>query len=80
MIELLMLGRAAGYERLKSGIERALKLGCTDAAAVRYLMQAAGLNHRKVAPLHLAGLEQYERALPVLSGYDELLHHEQEVA
>jgi len=80
MIELLMLGRAAGYERLKSGIEHALKLGCTDAAAVRYLMQAEGLNHAKVAPLHLAGLEKYERALPVLTSYDELLHHEQEVA
>lgn len=43
MIELLRLGRAAGYDRLKQAIRQALALGATDAAAVRYLMTAGSL-------------------------------------
>lgn len=73
MIELLLLGRAEGYERLERAISQALEYGCTDAAAVRYLMQADTLHHQPVAPLCLSQLSHYERELPQLSLYDHLL-------
>lgn len=81
MIELLKLGREVGYDRLRSGIERALEYGCTDAGAVRYFMQSSeALDHPKVERLHVRGLEKYERPLPVMDAYDELLgQHQQEV-
>lgn len=73
MIELLLLGREQGYARLGSAIRQALELGCTDAAAVRYLMQAAGLAHRPAALIELGALARYEQPLPVLTTYDQLL-------
>lgn len=73
MIELLLLGREQGYERLKAAVAQALECGCTDAAAVRHLMQAGALNHQVVAALEITGLEQYERRLPEVASYDWLL-------
>jgi transposase len=73
MIELLLLGREQGYEHLERAIAQALELGCTDAAAVRYLMGAAQLAHAKVEGVRLSSLAPYERPLPALSAYDQLL-------
>jgi len=73
MIELLLLGREQGYAPLESAIAQALELGCTDASAVRYLMQAAGLAHRPVAVIELGALARYEQPLPVIGTYDQLL-------
>ena len=73
MIELLLLGRKLGQRRLKEAIEKALLLGCTDAAAVRYLLQEDQLEHKKVEALRLQELEQYDRPQPSLSSYDQLL-------
>lgn len=76
MIELLQLGREHGYDRLRATIEQALRLGVSDAAAVRYLLIAPTLE-QATAPLLLpeAGqrAEHYARPLPVISCYDELL-------
>jgi hypothetical protein len=73
MIELLQLGRDRGYERLKSAVTLALEMGCTDVAAVRYLMQAEGLSHQRVEMVHPGALEKYERGLPIVTHYDQLL-------
>ncbi len=73
MIELLLLGREQGYERLEKAIAQALELGCTDAAAVRYLMQASGLAHQPVELLELPSLARYEQPLPIITSYDQLL-------
>ena len=73
MIELLLLGRKLGQRRLKEALEKALLLGCTDAAAVRYLLQEDQLEHKKVEALRLGELEQYDRPQPSLSSYDQLL-------
>ncbi len=75
MIELLQLGGRHGHARLRKAIEAALQLGCTDAAAVRHLMTAADLVHQRPALLVEIGsaLSQYERPLPHLCAYDELL-------
>lgn len=73
MIELLLMGREQGYERLEQAIAQALELGCTDAAAVRYLMQASGLVHPPVELLEIPSLARYEQPLPVITPYDQLL-------
>jgi hypothetical protein len=75
MIELLQLGSRHGYGRLRSAIEAALRLGCTDASAVRHLMAADGLAHQRPVSLLEIGtaLTRYERPLPHVNAYDELL-------
>ena len=75
MIELLQLGGRQGHARLRKAIESALQLGCTDAAAVRHLMTADDLLHQRPALLVEIGstLSRYERPLPHVRAYDELL-------
>jgi hypothetical protein len=41
MIELLVEGQKHGAGRLRQAIERALELGCSDKAAVQYLLTEA---------------------------------------
>ena len=74
MIELLSWGKQQGWDRLKHAIEQALALGCSDAAAVRHLLNFGELAHapRQDCELH-PGLQQYERPLPVMRDYDLLL-------
>lgn len=73
MIELLMLGKRHGWERLQQVVEKALALGCTDAAAVRHLLTATELSRPRTELLELNGLERYERPLPKMNEYDQLL-------
>jgi transposase len=80
MIELLRLGKQHGWERLKNAVEQALKLGCTDAAAVRHLLLFGELAHTSVGRFEISGLERYERALPTMTEYDRLLAAVAEVA
>jgi transposase len=73
MIALLQLGRRYGQERLRAAIETALALGCRDGAAVRCLLSAGELTHPAPTPLTLDGLERFDRPLPALDAYDQLL-------
>ena len=73
MIDLLILGRTAGYDRLKKAIEAALNLGCTDPAAVRHLMQSAELARRPIEMIEPGALARYDQPPPAIGFYDELL-------
>jgi len=73
MIELLQLGRTNGQEKLRWAVEEALALGCGDSAAVRYLLTAHQLERSTPAPLSVGVLAAFERPLPVVTGYDQLL-------
>ena len=73
LIELLQLGKTCGHERLREAIEQALALGCVDVAAVRHLVTAHTLARPPAVPLALPRLASYERPLPTLGNYDELL-------
>jgi hypothetical protein len=78
MVELLKLGRAHGEVALRGAIEAALGLGCHDAAAVRHLLTTRELaqEHRRPEALGAAAvgaLAQYDRPLPEVSAYDQLL-------
>jgi hypothetical protein len=74
MIDLLQLGRRYGQARLQAAIEEALALGCHDSAAVRSLVTAADHAVRLPAvALDLGALAQFERPLPDVTSYDQLL-------
>jgi hypothetical protein len=73
MIELLTLGKRYGWDRLQQVVEQSLALGCTDAAAVRHLLTAAELSRPRIELLELNALERYERPLPQMNEYDQLL-------
>jgi transposase len=74
MIEVLLLGRKHGDERLRSAVEKALEVGCSDVGAVRYLLGAETMEKRQpVEGVDIGALKQYERPLPSLAEYDQLL-------
>jgi hypothetical protein len=73
MIELLLLSKAHGWAGLRRRVEEALALGCTDAAAVKHLLQASWLEHQPTVRVDIGELDCYERPLPELHHYDALL-------
>lgn len=73
MIELLQLGRAEGGDRLAGAVAAALRLGCVDVAAVRHLLAAASLQKGVAPRLEVGALARYERPLPTVTAYDQLL-------
>jgi len=73
MIGLVRLGRTHGYERLRLAVESALEMGSCDISTVQYLMTAGQLDRDPVEPIEVGPLSCYERPLPVLTDYDQLL-------
>jgi transposase len=73
MIGLLQLGRARGPAVLRGAIDAALVLGCTDAAAVRHLVTAHDLERAHPETVEVGALVQFERPLPTVGEYDQLL-------
>jgi hypothetical protein len=73
MIDLLKLGKEFGRERLQQAIETALETGCTDSAAVQHLLHAIDLNRPVCEAMDIGSLERYQRPLPVMAEYDQLL-------
>ncbi len=55
MIDLLALGTAEGWDRLRAAVEQALSLGCQDVAAIRHLLLAGRLVKPAVAALSKSG-------------------------
>lgn len=73
MIELLQLGSGEGWSRLRAAVEQALSLGCHDVAAIRHLMLVDHFERPAVESIDLGHLVRYERPMPVMSSYDQLL-------
>jgi hypothetical protein len=73
MIRLLQLGKAKGYEKLQSAAESARALGCWDEGAVRYLLMTEPEGRPPQEALEVGWLGRYERPLPVVNEYDQLL-------
>jgi len=73
IVELLLIGKRQGWERLKQAVEEALQLGATDAAAVRHLLDTRELTRPNAELAELGELERYERPLPKIDEYDQLL-------
>jgi transposase len=73
MIELLKLARREGYGRLEQAVSLALSLECWDASAIRYLLVNDSLKHKRPEPLEIGNLARYERPMPEVVPYDQLL-------
>jgi hypothetical protein len=73
MIDLLKLTKEFGRDRLRQAIETALETGCTDTAAVQHLLHANDLNRPVCEAMDIGSLERYQRPLPVMNEYDQLL-------
>jgi hypothetical protein len=76
MIQVLILIKQHGHQRVRAAVEEAIALGCTDAAAVRHLVEAADLAHARSALIELGALARFERPLPAITDYDGLLSSE----
>jgi len=73
MIDLLALGKTHGRSRLEQAVEEALSLGSCDVGAVRHLLTADTLHRPPCEAIELGSLDRYERPLPVMNNYDQLL-------
>lgn len=76
MIELIMLGRKHGYGELQQAVAQALELGCSDVGAVRLLLHAESCETRGAPePVEIGALSCYDRPLPQVDEYDQLLRN-----
>ncbi len=73
MIELLTLGKEQGRGKLQEAVERCLSLDCCDVAAVRHFLHAEAWRRPACEPIDIGALNRYERPLPVMNSYHELL-------
>jgi hypothetical protein len=80
MIEVLQLGREEGFDRLREAVEQALAVGGSDVALIRYLLKVEGLEKRQAGEgIEVGWLKRYERPMPNLQEYDQLLNTAAEV-
>jgi transposase len=73
MIDVLGLGRQHGFNCLEKALKSALAMGCCDAEAVRYLLTASQMDRPPGEPVSVGGLARYDRPMPTVSEYDQLL-------
>ena len=74
MIGVLQLARTYGTAALQQAVTTALRLGCTDQAAVRHLLLTATLARPAVAPVPIGpALAGYDRPPPSVAEYDRLV-------
>jgi transposase len=73
MIQVLSLIKQHGHEHVRTAVEEALNLGCSDAAAIRHLVEASDLAHARNMIIELGALSRFERPLPAMTDYDGLL-------
>jgi hypothetical protein len=75
MVDLLLLAPRYGWPALKAAAQKALDLGCTDVSAVQCLLAQPepAKTIVKLLPEQLGGLSRYDRPLPDMNAYDQLL-------
>lgn len=81
MIDLLLLGRTSGFDRLREAIEKTVAIGCMDVSAVVLRLNGGAGDLRAPAePVEIGGLRRYDRPQPTLADYDQLLRKWPETA
>ncbi len=74
MIQVVSLVKQYGHARLQESVAHALSTGCSDAAAIRHLICANELARQQPEEIVLqAELARFERPLPMMAEYDQLL-------
>ena len=61
------------HAQLEASVGQALELGSTDIAAIRHLLMSDQLQHAAAASVEIGALSAYERPLPTMAQYDQLL-------
>jgi len=73
MIDVLLLGREHGTERVRHALEASLEMGSANLGAIRYFLR---VNHREQAtaayPVAIGALSRYDRPQPSLEAYEQL--------
>jgi transposase len=75
MVDLLLLSPKHGWPAVKSAVEQALSLGCTDESAVKCLLvqSASTTTIEELSSEEIGALSRYDRPMPEMSDYDQLL-------
>jgi hypothetical protein len=73
---IIQLGKEFGHDAVRQAVDTAVKLGCSDSSAVRYLLTCVGQRRPVSEAIEVGGLTRYD--LPCLTGYDRLLDQDQE--
>ena len=73
MIGLLQMGRTLGHAALRGAIDAALVLGCNRRGAVRHFVTPQSVEHARPQTVGVGPLAQFERPLPTVGEYDQLL-------
>jgi transposase len=73
MVALIRMGREFGYGKLEAAVVEALELGSTDIAAIRHLLMSDQLQHTVAEHVEIGTLTAYERPLPTMVEYNQLL-------
>ena len=73
MVAVIRMGREFGYTKLEACVADALELGCTDVAAIRHLLMTDQLQHVAQETVQIGTLAAYERPLPTMIEYNQLL-------
>ncbi len=76
MVAIIRMGREFGYAKLETAVAQAMDLGCTDVAAIRHLLMSDQLQHAAVSTVEIGALAAYERPMPTMAEYNQLLTSE----
>lgn len=73
MVDVLLLAREHGAERVRAAVEEALEVGCANLSAIRYLLRIEG--QQTSAPIDsvdIGTLSRYDRPRTTMDVYDQL--------
>ena len=73
MVAVIRMGHEFGHAKLEATVAEALELGCTDVAAIRHLLMSDELQHTAHQTIEIGVLAAYERPLPTMIEYNQLL-------
>lgn len=73
MVAVIRMGREFGHAKLEATVAEAIELGCTDVEAIRHLLMADELQHIAQETIEIGLLAAYERPLPTMIEYNQLL-------
>jgi hypothetical protein len=73
MVAVIRMGCEFGHTKLEASVAVALELGCADVAAIRHLLMTDQLQHAAQQTIEIGMLAAYERPLPTMTEYNQLL-------
>ena len=73
MVGVIRMGREFGYAKLEASVAQAIEWGSTDVAAIRHLLMTEQLQHGVRETIEIGALTAYERPMPTMAEYGQLL-------